>query len=235
MRDIIGEIIGRWKVLYRVEDKVYKNKSIHPYFMCECQCEKHTKRAVDYYSLINGKTKSCGCLSAELASKRNSRQNTYKLCNEYYIGYTQSGTEFYFDKEDFDLVKQYCWDVDKSTGYVKTIDKTTKKKLYLHRLVMNCHNGDGKIIDHINRSKVDNKRSNLRVVNDIQNAINKGIKSNNTSGTIGVSFNNNHNKWESYITVNKVRKNLGLFENINDAILARKKAEEKYFGEYLPK
>lgn len=235
VQDISGREFGRWKALYRVDDKIYANGRSRPRWMCECQCNKHTKRIVDYYSLIHNDTKSCGCLSAELSSKRNSRQNTYKLCDEYYIGYTQFGDEFYFDKEDIDLVKQHCWDVDKSTGYAKTIDKTTKKKLYLHRLIMGCHNGDGKIVDHINRDRADNRKSNLRIVNDMQSAINKGIKSNNTSGAVGVSFYKHCNKWGSYITVNKQRKHLGLFNNIEDAIRARTEAEEKYFGEYAPK
>lgn len=235
-KDLTDQMFGRWKVLYQTEDYITPKDARHPMWMCECQCEKHTRKAIDAYSLNSKNSKSCGCLSAELTKVRNSRQNKFELINdEYYTGYTQSGKEFYFDKEDYDLVKKYCWDVDDSNGYAKTIDKIDNTgKLYLHRLVMGCEKGDGVIIDHINRNRIDCRKNNLRFVNDIQSAINKGIKSNNTSGKVGISWNKHCNKWESYITVNKERIRLGLHESFDDAEKVRIEAEEKYFGEYNP-
>lgn len=234
-KDLTGQMFGRWKVLYQADDYITP-KGLHiPTWMCECQCEQHTKRIINGYSLKRGNSKSCGCLSIELTKIRNSRRNKYELANGYYIGYTQSGKEFYFDKEDYNLVSQYCWDIDSSTGYAKTIDKVNKAgKLYLHRLVMGCKKGDGIIIDHINRDRIDCRKNNLRTVNGIQSAINRGIKSNNTSGKIGVSWSKDFNKWESYITVDKKRLHLGLFDNFKEAEEARIKAEEKYFDKYNP-
>ena len=235
-KDLTNQMFGRWKVLYQTEDYVTPKGVRHPMWMCECQCQNRTRKIIDAYSLNSKNSKSCGCLKTELAKARNSRQNEFELVNdEYYIGYTQSGKEFYFDKEDFDLVNQYCWDIDKSTGYAKTIDKVNKTgKLYLHRLVMGCTKGDGIIIDHINRKRIDCRKNNLRFVNDIQSAINKGVKSNNTSGKVGVSWSAERNKWESYITVNKKRLHLGMFDNFEEAEKVRMEAEEKYFGEYNP-
>ena len=62
--------------------------------------------------------------------------------------------------------------------------------------------------------------------------MNAKLRSNNTSGVTGVSFNKKRNKWVSTICINKKRIQLGGFDNFEDAILARKQAEEKYFGEY---
>lgn len=234
--DLTGQIFGRWKVLYQVEDYVNSKGVRHPMWMCECQCEKHTQKAIDQYSLKSKNSQSCGCLAIELTRARNSRKNTFELVNnEYYIGYTQSGKKFYFDKEDYDLVSQYCWDIDNSTGYAKTIDRINKTgKLYLHRLVMGRVKGDKTIVDHIDRNKIDCRKNNLRIVNDAQSAINKGIKSNNTSGKIGVSWDKDCNKWHSYITVNKTRINLGYYDKFDDAKEVRIKAEKEYFGEYNP-
>lgn len=39
-------------------------------------------------------------------------------------------------------------------------------------------------------------------------------------------------KYEVYITYDYKRRFLGYFENIEDAIEARKNAEQRYFGEY---
>ncbi len=235
-KDLTNQIFGRWKVLYQVEDYVNSKGVRHPMWMCECQCENHTLKAIDAYSLKSKNSTSCGCYKVESTKRNNSRQNTYELVDDqYYVGYTQSGDKFYFDKEDYDLVRQYCWCVDSQNGYLKTIDKINKTgKLYLHRLVMGCQKGDGVIIDHIDRNRVDCRKSNLRTVNTVQSAINKGIKTNNTSGKVGVSWHNACNKWESYITVNKERIRLGFYEDFDDAEKMRVEAEEKYFGEYNP-
>jgi hypothetical protein len=62
--------------------------------------------------------------------------------------------------------------------------------------------------------------------------MNKGIISNNTSGATGVIWNKRLNKWQSRITVDKKDIYLGSYNNFEDAVKARKEAEEKYFGEF---
>ena len=47
-------------------------------------------------------------------------------------------------------------------------------------------------------------------------------------GKTGVSFNEEKGLWTSYITVNYKRTWLGDYDNIDDAIKARKETEEKY-------
>ena len=233
-KDLTGKIFGKLKVLYQIDDYVTPKGKHQPMWMCECQCENHTKKAINAYVLNRGEAISCGCYRVEATKIRNSRKNTYELINnEYYIGYTQSGKEFYFDKEDYNLVKQYCWDVDDSNGYVKTIDKINNTgKLYFHRLVMGCTKGDGTTIDHINRNKVDCRKNNLRYVTRCQNNMNACIRSDNTSGIKGVYWNKEKSKWEVKITANKQVIFLGYFDKFEDAEIARKNGEEEYFKEY---
>lgn len=233
-KDLTGQIFGRWKVLYQVEDYISPKGQHQPMWMCECKCDKHTRKPVKAYVLNRGESTSCGCYKVEATKKNNSRQNTYKLIDDkYYVGLTQSGKEFYFDKEDYDLVKQYCWDVDDSNGYAKTIDKIGNTgKLYLHRLVMGCEKGDGIIIDHIDRNRVDCRKNNLRFVNSSQNTMNSCIRFDNTSGVKGVYWNKRINKWIARITVDQQDIQLGNFDYFEDAENARKIGEEKYFGEY---
>ena len=38
--------------------------------------------------------------------------------------------------------------------------------------------------------------------------------------------------WVAYISINYKQITLGYFHDFNDAVKARKQAEEKYFGEY---
>lgn len=54
-----------------------------------------------------------------------------------------------------------------------------------------------------------------------------------SSGVVGVSWNKNIKKWNARIGVNGTRIDLGRFNNLDDAIAARKQAEEKYLSKYL--
>ena len=78
----------------------------------------------------------------------------------------------------------------------------------------------------------DNRKCNLRKVNNGQNMRNSILYSSNTSGVKGTSLDKRLNKWHSYITINKHRITLGYFKDFDEAVRARKEAEEKYFGEF---
>ena len=95
---------------------------------------------------------------------------------------------------------------------------------------MNCPND--MVVDHKNHIVFDNRKVNLRIVRPQQNSLNKDISINNTSHITGVSYRRKENKWESYITYYNKKIFIGLFSIKEDAIVARKEAEEKYFGEY---
>lgn len=53
-------------------------------------------------------------------------------------------------------------------------------------------------------------------------------RSNNTSGVVGVYYHNSLQKWHATITIDKQRQHLGWFEVKEEAVKARKKAEEYY-------
>lgn len=76
---------------------------------------------------------------------------------------------------------------------------------------------------------------NLRLVNRAQNNMNKGLRSDNTSGHTGVSWDKLKGKWVVQIQVDGKNKHIGRYTSKKDAINARIKAEEKYFGEYRRK
>jgi len=100
----------------------------------------------------------------------------------------------------------------------------------LHRWIMNPP--EGMQVDHINRNPLDNRRNNLRICTPAENYRNKSTNSNNTSGATGVT--RSLSKWKAFIRADGKNKYLGTFENIEDAIIVRKEAEIKYFGEFRP-
>lgn len=59
------------------------------------------------------------------------------------------------------------------------------------------------------------------------------IRETNTSGVTGVYYDKSRGKWTAEIMFKKKKYYLGRFEKKEDAVKARKQAEEKYFGEYL--
>lgn len=59
--------------------------------------------------------------------------------------------------------------------------------------------------------------------------LNEKMRTNNSSGAKGVSWDKEYEKWVAYIGFKNKLIKLGRFENLEDAIKARKEAEEKYF------
>lgn len=83
-------------------------------------------------------------------------------------------------------------------------------------------------IDHVNGIRSDNRIENLRSVSQAENNRNQKRRSTNTSGVCGVSWCKRDGKWVARITSNGKYKCLGYFDDFDDAVSARKAAEEKY-------
>ena len=136
-----------------------------------------------------------------------------------------SGTPFLVDDTDMELVSKYHWWVGRDC-YPCT--KINRKPVRLHQLLLRESLQKGKVVDHINRDRLDNRRSNLRIVDYQRNAINAKISSSNKSGHKGVFFDKQTSRWRAQITVKGKTLSLGRFEDILDAIAARHCAETEY-------
>ena len=82
------------------------------------------------------------------------------------------------------------------------------------------------VIDHIDRDVSNNKIENLRLTDQANNSINRGISTINKSGVTGVSFERKKEKWRSGIEIRGKNYDLGSFANFDDAVKARKYAEK---------
>ncbi len=63
----------------------------------------------------------------------------------------------------------------------------------------------------------------------------KNLYSNNTSGVRGVSWAKGKGKWQTHVTLKRKQIHLGYFDNKEEAIKARKRAEEIYFEPLIEK
>ena len=131
------------------------------------------------------------------------------------------------DDNDYDKVVAAVW-WKQASGYI-----INKDGMYLHRMIMG--NPDEMVVDHINGDKLDNRKENLRICTRRENVINSRVSKNNTTGYHGVSYMRHIGKYRAYIFTNGKQIYLGSYTNIDDAITARKQAEEQYFGEFAPK
>lgn len=104
---------------------------------------------------------------------------------KYIVGYTIfKGTDklFVFDDDKKDKVINRQWKFDSNGGYISHTyfedkERTTKRNLGLHNLVMNrlSFNGKGQhhTVDHINRIGRDNRCENLRILTQTHQNINQ--------------------------------------------------------------
>lgn len=156
-KDLTGQKFNRLRVLGLGE----RNSAGQLQWKCKCDCGNIVLVTTTY--LKTGHTKSCGCLSREMASSR--------LQSEKFIKSRENYRKNNFLKEN----------------------------------------------------------TSLALIGS------KKVRKNNTSGVTGVNYIKNIKKWNASIFFKGKKINLGYFENIDNAIKARKDAEEKYFKPILEK
>jgi len=131
--------------------------------------------------------------------------------------------EAIIDKDDIEIARKYKWRIDRR-GPI-TYCKTGTDTMYLHTLISGC-----KRTDHRNHDGLDNRKVNLRLATPTQNAQNKLIPNNNTSGFKGVH--KHRRKWQATIQDNGIKKFIGSFDTPHMAAVAYNEAAKKLFGEF---
>lgn len=88
-------------------------------------------------------------------------------------------------------------------------------------------------IDHANMVRSDNRILNLRDCSVSQNQFNVGIRSDNTSGFKGVSWNSSYKKWIASARMFGKKKHLGSFDSLEKAVNAYREFAKNNHGEFL--
>ena len=87
-------------------------------------------------------------------------------------------------------------------------------------------------IDHINRQADDNRFVNLRECTRSQNQANIGLSKANKSGIKGVHKCTKSGRWRALIKINGRIRNLGFFDDLEEAAAAYREAAAELFGEF---
>ena len=153
------------------------------------------------------------------------------------------------DDEYYYYIRQFNWFITKSgKGYAarkgeQYIDKDGKKKqsiIFMHRIIMNTPKNME--VDHRNRIKTDNRKSNMRNCIHSENTRNRPGLEDATSQYKGVYiYKSKYNRNGEYrikyyirakIAIDGKQIHIGSFKTEEDAARAYNEAAKKYFGEY---
>ena len=122
--------------------------------------------------------------------------------------------------EDYNAITIHTWYVNKNGYAERQVQIAGKRKaVYLHYLIIGKP-PEGKIVDHINGNKLDNRKENLRFITRQQNQYNRHKDR-------GISF--ARKKWVAYIHHDYKKIHLGSFTTREEALKKRKEAEKLHF------
>lgn len=133
------------------------------------------------------------------------------------------GAAILISTEDVEMVRTRSWYVNRH-GYA-----ATAYGRLLHRVVMG--EPRGRLVDHINGDKLDNRRTNLRIATFRTNARNRHTEPRGATGVRGVSrVTSAPNRYRAHINVDDRQIFLGHYSTIGEAAEARAAAEVELWG-----
>lgn len=158
-----------------------------------------------------------------------------KLTKGYYT--LLDDEDYFLIKSKYSEYKPISWCDKRNPVYIRAslckYDKRERKTVFIQvpRLIMNAPKG--KVVDHINRDTLDNRKTNLRICGFSENIRNCKMRKNNTSGYRGVTYQKKSNRWNALIMVNRKSIYLGYYKTAKEASVAYQKFVKEKYGNYF--
>jgi len=138
------------------------------------------------------------------------------------------------DDDDFDKVSTKKWTVSITRGFYVTVinvSQSNNKQVttQLSRFIMGVDKtGDKRQVVFKNSNRMDFRKENLVLELRSTVYLKVGLRSHNTSGFTGVSWDKRSKQWEAYITRGNSKVRLGSFKSKKEAAAAYEIMKEKY-------
>jgi len=201
-----------------------KNEKGKTMWMCRCHCGKEFN--VVAVSISTGNTKSCGCR----------KQANYKGVNkgEENAGYKHGETKTRLYEIWKDM--RYRCNNENNQAYkyygakgIKVCEEWNSSYLVFREWAYSTGYSSELTIDRID-VKGNYEPSNCKWSNRQTQVRNRGVNKNSKSGVTGVTWNPRNRNWVAKIMNDRKATSLGSYNSLEEAIIARRNAETKYWG-----
>lgn len=207
--DITGQRWGRLvairQVGYTTIEQTGKKQAV---WLWQCDCG-NTKE-IPATQVKHGGTRSCGCKAVE---------HITELRKQDITGERFGRLTAICPTEERDSNGSVIWELQCDCGEMtyKTVNTLKSGR------VLSC----GCLYAETRSETIKARRDLIEATSLSSLVLSKKVSKRNKSGFTGVWFNERTGKWEAMINFKKVRYRLGQFDNIDDAIAVRKKAEQE--------
>lgn len=206
--NIINKKYNHLLVLEEVQPHIQPSGTKMRKYKCQCDCGKIIEVAQP--SITRGLTKSCGCHrikhnmtdTKEYQVWRDMKQRCLNTNHPSYKNYGGRGIK---------ICQQW---IDSFETFLKDVGTAPYKKSTLDRI----------------NNQADYTPDNIRWTDYTVQNINKRLQKRNKTGCPGVYKHGQcNNKWTAYININKKHTYLGIFDTKEEAVQARKDAEQMHY------
>ncbi len=139
------------------------------------------------------------------------------------------------DDDLFEYLNQWKWNAHKYSNIIyadrQGIVNGNKKTIKMHRVILNTPHG--MFTDHIDHNGLNNQKSNLRICNAHQNCMNAIPFGRIKYKGVSILYKTKKGKvYEANIRFNRIKKRIGIFDDMISAAEAYDKKAKELFGEF---